>query len=136
MSSTAFVHQTLSQRVVFGPGRARTDLAGEVGRLGGTRVLLVASDRESGLAADLAARVEVVHRFTDVRPHVPVEVASAARAAAADSGADLVLSIGGGSTTGTAKAVALTTGLPVVAVPTTYAGSEATPVWGMTEGRR
>ncbi|MEO5852049.1 MAG: maleylacetate reductase [Nocardioides sp.] len=136
MSSTAFVHQTLSQRVVFGAGRARTDLADEVGRLGGTRVLLVASDRESGLAVDLVARVEVVHRFSDVRPHVPVEVASAARAAAVDSGADLVLSIGGGSTTGTAKAVALTTGLPVVAVPTTYAGSEATPMWGMTEGRR
>lgn len=136
MSSTDFVHQTLAQRVVFGAGRARTALPEEVERLGGTRVLLVATDRGSGPAADLAERLPVVHVFRDVRPHVPVEVAEAARAAAADSGADLVLSIGGGSTTGTAKAVALTTGLPVLAVPTTYAGSEATPMWGMTEGRR
>ena len=46
------------------------------------------------------------------------------------------MSVGGGSTTGLAKAVALTTGLPVIAVPTTYAGSEATPVWGLTEGAK
>jgi maleylacetate reductase len=44
------------------------------------------------------------------------------------------VSVGGGSTTGLAKAVAMTTGLPIVAVPTTYAGSEATNVWGLTEG--
>ena len=48
----------------------------------------------------------------------------------------MLLSVGGGSTTGTAKAVALETGLPIVAVPTTYAGSEMTPVWGMTEASR
>lgn len=65
-------------------------------------------------------------------PDVPVQVAERARDVA--SGADLVLSVGGGSTTGTAKAVALTTGVPIVAVPTTYAGSEVTPVWGVTEG--
>jgi alcohol dehydrogenase class IV len=51
-------------------------------------------------------------------------------------GADAVLSVGGGSTTGTAKAIALTTGLPIIAVPTTYAGSEVTPVWGLTEEAR
>ena len=136
MSDTDFVHQTLAQRVVFGAGRARTALPVEVDLLGGTRVLLVATDRDSGLADELAGRLPVVATFHDVRPHVPVEVAEAARTVAADSGADLVLSIGGGSTTGTAKAVALTTGLPVLAVPTTYAGSEATPVWGLTEGRR
>ena len=63
-------------------------------------------------------------------------MADAARAAAAAARADLLLSIGGGSTTGTAKAVALTTGVAVLAVPTTYAGSEVTPVWGLTEGAR
>ena len=67
---------------------------------------------------------------------MPVEVADAARKQAAAVGADAVLSVGGGSATGTAKAVALTTGLPVIAVPTTYAGSEVTPVWGLTEGER
>ncbi|NKE63685.1 maleylacetate reductase, partial [Lentzea sp. PSKA42] len=53
-----------------------------------------------------------------------------------ESGADLLVSVGGGSTTGLAKAIALTTGLPIVAVPTTYAGSEATNVWGLTEAAR
>jgi alcohol dehydrogenase class IV len=52
----------------------------------------------------------------------------------ATSGADIVVTVGGGSTTGLGKAVALTTGLPIIAVPTTYAGSEATNVWGLTEG--
>jgi maleylacetate reductase len=47
------------------------------------------------------------------------------------------MSVGGGSTTGTAKAIALETGLPIIAVPTTYAGSEVTPVWGLTtDGRK
>jgi maleylacetate reductase len=68
--------------------------------------------------------------------HVPVEVAERARAAAAGNDVDLLVSVGGGSTTGLAKAIALTTGLPIIAVPTTYAGSEATPVWGLTEGAR
>ena len=68
--------------------------------------------------------------------HVPVEVADRAREAAAQHNVDALVSVGGGSTTGLAKAIALTTGLPIVAVPTTYAGSEATPVWGLTEGNR
>jgi maleylacetate reductase len=67
---------------------------------------------------------------------VPVETARAARAAAADAGADAVLCIGGGSTVGAAKAVALTARIPVLAVPTTYSGSEVTAVWGMTENGR
>ena len=46
----------------------------------------------------------------------------------------MILAIGGGSTTGLAKAIAMTSGLPIIAVPTTYAGSEATPVWGLTSG--
>lgn len=62
-----------------------------------------------------------------MREHVPVATAEAARAAAV--GADAVLCLGGGSTIGAAKAVALTTGLPILAVPTTYAGSEVTPIW-------
>jgi alcohol dehydrogenase class IV len=74
--------------------------------------------------------------FTSVRPHVPIQVAEAARALATSVRADAVLSVGGGSTTGTAKAIALTTGLPIIAVPTTYAGSEVTPVWGLTEEAR
>jgi maleylacetate reductase len=68
--------------------------------------------------------------------HVPVEVAGRAREAAVSNDVDVLVSVGGGSTTGLAKAVAMTTGLPIIAVPTTYAGSEATPVWGLTEGAK
>ncbi|MGH3167504.1 MAG: maleylacetate reductase, partial [Trebonia sp.] len=68
--------------------------------------------------------------------HVPVEVAARAREAARDAGADALVSIGGGSATGLAKSIAMTTGLPIIAVPTTYSGSEATAVWGLTEGGR
>ncbi len=127
------IYEALPGRVVFGAGAARTGLAAEVDRLGATAVLLVAStrdaDRVRALAAPLGDRVTAT--FTDVREHVPVATARAARAAAA--GADAVLAIGGGSAIGAAKAVALTTRLPVLAVPTTYAGSETTPVWGLTE---
>lgn len=135
MTALEFRHQTYAQRLVFGAGTARSALPDEVRTLGATRVLVVSTEAEADLADSLAADLPVVARFRGVRPHVPVEVAEEARRLAADVDADLVLSVGGGSTTGLAKAVALTTGLPVVAVPTTYAGSEATPVWGLTEGR-
>jgi maleylacetate reductase len=75
----------------------------------------------------------VVGTFTEVREHVPLATAEAARAAAKTADADLLLAIGGGSTVGAAKAVALTARLPIIAVPTTYAGSEMTPVWGLTD---
>jgi alcohol dehydrogenase class IV len=128
-----FTYTALPGRVVFGAGAAR-GLAEEVERLGARRVLLIAAEPERALAESLVAGVPVAGAFTEVRQHVPVEIAARAREAA--EGADALLSVGGGSTTGTAKAVALETGLPIVAVPTTYAGSEMTPVWGLTEGAR
>jgi alcohol dehydrogenase class IV len=131
-----FVYDALPGRVVFGVGAARRQLAGAVAALGFERLLLIAAAPEAALAGELAAPLgeRVVGSFDEVRPHVPVEVGTAATAAAREAGADAVLSVGGGSTTGTAKAVALASGLPIVAVPTTYAGSEMTPVWGSTEG--
>jgi alcohol dehydrogenase class IV len=128
-----FRHESHAQRVIFGAGAARTEIAGEVARLGATRVLVIASAGQRDLAAELTADLPVSAVFTGVRPHVPTDIAAAARHAAEASRADLLLCVGGGSTTGTAKAVALTSGLPILAVPTTYAGSEATPVWGLTE---
>jgi alcohol dehydrogenase class IV len=65
--------------------------------------------------------------------HVPVETARAARDFAAQVGADCAIAIGGGSTTGLGKAIALETSLPIIAIPTTYAGSEMTPIYGLTE---
>ena len=134
----AFTYDPLPVRVVFGVGAARSRLAAEVERLGMRRILVVASKRDRELAEELTAPLggAVVATFTGVRPHVPVEVAEAASALADRSAADGVVCIGGGSATGTAKAVALSSGRAVVAVPTTYAGSEVTPVWGTTEGSR
>jgi len=134
-----FEHESFAQRVVFAAGEGEEAVAAEVKRLepeAASRVMVVAGPAQKDVAARLTAGLRVAVTFDEVVQHVPVGVAERARAAAAAHEVDVVVSIGGGSTTGLAKAVALTTGLPVVAVPTTYAGSEATNVWGLTEGRR
>lgn len=131
-----FVHNTLPQRVCFGSGEAAANLAAQTRDLGAKRVMLIASGREMHLAESIAGDVPVALRHDEVVMHVPVEVAERAREAATANGIDVLVSVGGGSTTGLAKAIAMTTGLPVIAVPTTYAGSEATPVWGLTEGAK
>ncbi|GGG59970.1 maleylacetate reductase [Kocuria dechangensis] len=128
-----FTHETLGQRVLFGAGLAAEHLAAEVQRLSARRVMVIAAQAERELAERITAGLPVALLHDDVAPHVPVEKAQQARTAAIGHGADLLVSVGGGSTTGLAKAVALTTGLPIIAVPTTYAGSEATNVWGLTE---
>ena len=128
-----FEHRTLGQRVLFGSGRAAHYVADEVRRLGARSVMVIASSAEKEPAGRVTAEVDVAVGFSDVAQHVPVQIAQTARRAAAEHEVDLLISVGGGSTTGLAKAVALTTGLPILAVPTTYAGSEATNVWGLTE---
>ncbi|MDQ4502473.1 maleylacetate reductase [Sinomonas sp. ASV322] len=135
-SPLAFDHVTLGQRVLFGSGRAAEHVAAAVGHLGAKRVMVIAAAQEAEIAQGAAAGIEVAYVHSDVVMHVPAKAADDARAAAEERGIDLIVSVGGGSTTGLAKAVALTTGIPIVAVPTTYAGSEATNVWGLTEGAR
>ncbi|MGW1564197.1 maleylacetate reductase [Streptomyces sp. NPDC002144] len=129
-----FLHETLPQRVVFAPGDAPSAVATEVAALKATRVMLIAAPAEAALVDRVGADLPVAVRHDEVVMHVPVDVADRARKAAAEGSVDALVCVGGGSTTGLAKAVALTTGLPIVAVPTTYAGSEATNVWGLTEG--
>jgi len=68
--------------------------------------------------------------------HTPTEVTERALEAVRATGADCTVALGGGSTTGLGKAIALRTDLPQVVVPTTYAGSEATPILGETEAGR
>jgi maleylacetate reductase len=131
-----FAHETLGQRVLFGSGRAAENLEAEVARLGSRRVMLIASDREAEVVRKLSAGLPVELRFSEVVQHVPIDTAEVARAAARKHDVDLLVAIGGGSTVGMAKAVALSSGIPIIAVPTTYAGSEATNVWGLTEAGR
>lgn len=132
----AFDHTTPPQRVLFRAGAAvaSTVLAAE--SLDARRILLIADHFADELAEAVAAAVPVVARIHDVVQHVPVEHGRAAVATAESANADAVISIGGGSATGLAKVVARDTGLPIIAIPTTFAGSEATEVWGQTEGER
>nr|ABA61848.1 maleylacetate reductase [Pimelobacter simplex] len=129
-----FVHETLPQRVRLASGRGTAAVEGEVTLLGATRVMVIASEQEAGLAESVTTGLPVALTYDDVVMHVPVEVADRTHTAADAAEADVIVTVGGGSTTGLGKAVALTTGLPIVAVPTTYAGSEATYVWSLTQG--
>lgn len=130
----SFTYNSLKNRVVFGRGSSVTQIHAELDRLGVSRAILVTGSGERELALRVAASAgsKVVTLFDKVRPHVPTATAEQARRVAADNTVDGIVCVGGGSTTGTAKAIALTTHLPILAVPTTYAGSEVTPVWGMT----
>jgi maleylacetate reductase len=109
---------------VFGPGRI-TEVAAEADRLGLHRVMLIADSRAPGVDAVVAALGErLALRWDAIVQHVPIELAERARKAAAADEVDGLVSLGGGSATGVAKAIALDTGLPIVAVPTTYAADE------------
>ena len=128
-----FVYDALAGRVVFGDGAVGA-VPGEAERLGGRRIFLVADAQAKAIGDDIASRLgdRLAARWDEVAQHVPTELAERARHAVAGAEADLLVCIGGGSSTGLAKAIALTTDLPILAVPTTYAGSEMTPIYGLT----
>jgi len=129
----SFTYDALPARVVFGAGAVKK-LSEEIDRLGAKKVLVLSTAQQWGVAAEVSALLgsRFVGLFDRAVMHVPVEIAEAARAEAEKLGADCCVAVGGGSTTGLAKAIALTSELPIVAVPTTYAGSEMTPIWGLT----
>jgi maleylacetate reductase len=131
-----FSHQTLPQTVHFGSGEAQPNIAFALEELGAGRVMLIASARSRDEAHRITAGLPIVAFHDEVVRHVPLDVAERARAVAAEHEVDAVVSVGGGSATGLAKAIALTSEVPIVAVPTTYAGSEATSMWGMTDAGR
>ncbi|MDQ4093863.1 MAG: maleylacetate reductase [Actinomycetota bacterium] len=120
-------------RVVFGVGSLNW-VGREVARLG-RRALLIAGGHEQA-AADVVAQQlgdGLVGQLRDVAQHVPAHLAAEATRRVDRLGADVLLTLGGGSATGMAKAIARETGLPILAVPTTYAGSEMTPIWGLSD---
>jgi maleylacetate reductase len=131
----AFTFDSPAYRVIFGTGTI-AQLPDEVRKLGARRALVVSTPAEIRFAEDAAARLGSVAAgmFTEAVMHHPIEVVHAARERARQADADCYVTIGGGTTTGTGKLIALETGMPVIAVPTTYAGSEMTPIYGMTEG--
>jgi alcohol dehydrogenase class IV len=135
MTIDSFVHDTRAARVVFGPG-SRQQLPRELDALGLRRALVLTTPEQRALGGQVAALIgeRGAGVYGGAVMHVPVESARAGVAAAKEAGADACIAVGGGSTIGLAKAIALETGLTIVALPTTYAGSEMTPLWGLTEG--
>ena len=128
-----FSYRALPMRVVFGAGSVG-NLAAEARSLGLQRVLIVSGASQERLAHrvsdDLGALSAGVH--AEAVMHVPVEAAAVAIGVARSSAADGIAAIGGGSTVGLAKAIARELDLPIIAVPTSFAGSEMTSVWGET----
>ena len=130
----SFAYQALPMRVTFGAGTLRR-LPDEVAALGLNRVLVLCSPGQ-GATGKLVANAlgqRAAGLLAEARMHVPIEVANDARMRAVSLDADGCVAVGGGSAIGLGKAIALQHDLPVIAVPTTYAGSEMTPVWGLTE---
>ena len=131
-----FTYDQFPARIVFGVGRL-AEVGAEVERLGGQRAMLISDWATADAAADITGQLggRLALAWDEVAQHVPVDLAERARAAATEAAVDCVVCIGGGSSTGLAKALALSHGVPIVAVPTTYAGSEQTAIYGLTGGR-
>lgn len=130
-----FLYAASAARIVFGAGSLQ-HLEREIELLGAQRALVLATPEQAADAERVAGRLGryAVGVFAKAVMHVPIETAREARVEAQRLGADCAVAIGGGSTTGLGKAIALESGLPIIAIPTTYAGSEVTPIYGLTEG--
>ena len=132
--TASFTFENLPCRVVFGSGTLSVAKA-EIERLGGKRALVLTTPQQETEGAKLGAALGSLYVgiFSGATMHTPVEVTERALAAMTVCEADCVVSLGGGSTTGLGKALALRTGVNQLCIPTTYAGSEMTPILGETE---
>ncbi|ASY65269.1 Alcohol dehydrogenase (plasmid) [Sinorhizobium sojae CCBAU 05684] len=132
-----FTYTGLPTRVIFGHGTLEK-LGPEVDRLGISRALVLSTPHQRDMAEDTAQRLGSLAAgiFSEAAMHTPVDVTERAMREVERGGADGIVAIGGGSTTGLGKAIALRTDLPQLVVPTTYAGSEMTPILGQTENGR
>jgi maleylacetate reductase len=132
-----FIHEPLPQRIVFGWGRL-SELSPEIDRLSGGRIMLVAERSTRRIAQEIHDDLGslIVATVPEARPHVPRAEADAALAEAASCNVDVVVTVGGGSATGLGKAILLEHASSLVAIPTTYAGSEVTPIYGITDAGR
>ena len=130
----SFTHSAQPSRIVFGRGTL-AQAGEEIRRLGAGRALILSTPQQAGQAKALADSLGPLAAglFGGAAMHTPVAVTETALAAYHGAGADCVLALGGGSTTGLGKAIAARTGAPQLVIPTTYAGSEVTPILGETE---
>lgn len=135
--SRIFTYQGSAAHIVFGEGKAET--ADEwIQKLGCKKALVLSTPHQKADAERLAGKLGALAAgtFPGAVMHTPVDVTEEAMKVVAATGADCVVSLGGGSTTGLGKAIAYRTDLPQIVIPTTYAGSEVTPILGQTEGGR
>lgn len=134
ISKKACRHGALPVRVVFGRGTL-AQIGDEIRSLKCSRALILLTAAQERSARDLAVRLGglAFGVFAGAVQHTPVAITEQAMALALESKVDCLVGLGGGSTTGLSKAIAVRTDLPQIVVPTTYAGSEATPILGETE---
>jgi maleylacetate reductase len=133
----SFTYAGNPARILFGTGRS-ADVSSAVESLGCRRALVLSTPHQKADAEALSDRLGAlsIGVFSGAVMHTPVDVTETALKVVRDTDADCVVSLGGGSTTGLGKAIAYRTDLPQVVIPTTYAGSEVTPILGQTEGGR
>jgi alcohol dehydrogenase class IV len=129
----AFEYNAAPARVIFGSGTL-SKLQSEVSRLNLTAPLLLSTPQQVSHAEQLKTLLDgkIAGLFTEATMHTPSHITEKALAYAKSVSADSVISIGGGSTIGLGKAISIRTGLPHICIPTTYAGSEMTPILGET----
>ncbi|MAM70476.1 MAG: maleylacetate reductase [Gammaproteobacteria bacterium] len=130
-----FVYHPNSQRIIFGAGTLK-QLPDEVAALGIKSPMVITTEfqKELGTSAiELLGDSFDCALYDKAVMHVPRDTINDIMAKIKAHGSDGCVCLGGGSTIGLGKAVALETGLPSIVIPTTYAGSEMTPIWGITE---
>jgi maleylacetate reductase len=125
-----FIYTGLPTRVVFGRGRV-AEAAGEAKRLGMKRPLLITTRQQAEAVAALTRETGGV-AFAGAAMHTPVDVTDRAMAIVTAENCDGTIALGGGSSTGLGKAIAMRTDLPQLVIPTSYAGSEMTNILGET----
>ena len=137
MFQEQFSATTAAVRVRFGVG-VRHKVGEEMASLGVSHALILTTPQQAETGAEFAGSLggRAVGVYSRAAMHTPIAISEEATARAQELGADCVVAIGGGSTTGLGKAIALRTDLPQIVIPTTYAGSEATAIIGQTENGR
>lgn len=132
-----FIYNALPSRILFGAALTEI-LPAEIGRLACRHALLLSTPGQAGMVGAIAKTLGAAAGglFSGATMHTPFDVTETAMRALQQADVDCIVAIGGGSTIGLSKALALRTDLPQIVVPTTYAGSEVTPILGQTEAGR
>jgi alcohol dehydrogenase class IV len=133
----AFEYNANPGRVVFGAGSLQK-LPDEITRLGLKAPLILSTPQQVKQAEDVEkvlsnASIQSAGIYTNATMHTPSHITEEAMSFLKSKSADCLVSIGGGSTTGLGKAISVRNGLPHISIPTTYAGSEMTPILGETQ---